>query len=217
MRAAALEALTALPARTLKPVFDQLKDDPSPAVRAVLRRVGGIADDPGAELEESSDGWLPRDPHVLLQLVARAGEDAPLSTLHRLIERVRSKETEGRKKNKADWLRVRGALHLALARRGSNVAVYDLRESVERATEPLPGEFLEALSLVGDATTLEPLVGAYAHSEAVDDGEQWRRGLADAFRAIVAREKITGRHAAMKRVRSRFRDHVASLTGDGRR
>ena len=148
--------------------------------------------------------------------MARAGGDAPLSTLHRLIERVRSKETEGRKKNQAEWLRVRGALHLALARRGSNVAVYDLREAVERATEPLPGEFLEALALVGDATTLEPIVGAYAHSEAVDDGEQWRRGLADAFRAIVAREKITGRHAAMKRLRSRFRDHVATLTAESR-
>ena len=40
------------------------------------------------------------------------------------------------------------------------------------------------------------------------DAEAWRRGVAETFQAIVAREGITARHAAMRRVKSRFRDHV---------
>lgn len=211
LRAACLEAISQLPARTVKPVFDRLKDDPSPEVKAVLRQQGAVVEDPIAELEEASDGWLPRDPHVVLQLVARAGREAPLSTLHRLVERVGSKESEGRKARRREWLAVRGALHLALARRGSKVALYDLREAVEGATEPLPGDFLDALVLVGDATALEPLAAAYVHSEAMADGESWRRGLADAFRLVATREKVTPRHSAIKRVRTRFRDHVAEL------
>jgi len=146
-------------------------------------------------------------------IVGRAGSEAPLSTLHRLVERVGSKETEGRKARRREWLAVRGALHLALARRGSKVALYDLREAVEQATEPLPGDFLDALVLVGDATALEPLAAAYVHADVMADGEAWRRGLADAFRAVAAREKVTGRHSVMKRVRTRFRDHVAELLG----
>ena len=40
---------------------------------------------------------------------------------------------------------VRGALHQALALRGSRVALYDLRETIERPPAPLPSSFLAAL------------------------------------------------------------------------
>jgi hypothetical protein len=208
LRALAVDALTTLPARTVRPVLDGLKDDATPAVRAVLLRQGTATDDPVADLEEASDGWLPRDPHALLQLVARAAEAAPLSTLHRLIERVRSKEDEGRKSRRKD---LRGALHLALARRGSRVALYDLRESIERAEEPLPSDYLQALSLIGDAASLEPVAVAFVQSAAMPDAEAWRRGVADTFQAIVTRGGITPRHAALRRVKSRFREHLEPL------
>jgi HEAT repeat protein len=211
LRALAIEALATLPPRTVRPVLEQLQNDASPAVRAALLRQGAVTDDPVVDLEEASDGWLPRDPDALLQLVARAGSEAPLSTLHRLIERVRSKEEEGRKSRRKEWRAVRGALHLALARRGSRVALYDLRESIERAEEPLPADFLEALALVGDASSLEPIATAFVQSAAMPDAEAWRRSVKDTFQAIVAREGITPRHAAMRRVKSRFREHVASL------
>jgi len=211
LRAVAIEALATLPARTVRPVLDRLKDDASPAVRAALVRQGAITDDPVGDLEEASDGWLPRDPQALLHLVARVSGEAPLSTLHRLIERVRSKEGEGKKSRRKDWLAVRGALHVALARRGSRVALYDLRESIERAEEPLPADFLEALSLIGDASSLEPVAAGFVQSSAMPDAEAWRRAVAETFQAIVAREGITARHAAMRRVKSRFRDHVNSL------
>ena len=139
LRASALEALSTLPPRTIKPVLERLRDDPAPEIRAALSRSGAQIDDPLADLEEAADGWLPREPQALLQLVARTAADAPLSTIHRLIEKVRGREAEGKATRRRDWRAVRGALHLALARRDSRVALYDLREALENAREPLPG------------------------------------------------------------------------------
>jgi HEAT repeat protein len=211
LRVAVVEALATLPPRTVKPIWDKLKDDPSPAVRGALTRTGAVVDDPVADLEEAADGGLPGDPVAVLQLVSCAATDAPLSTLHRVVERLRSKEVEARKTRKREWLSVRGAAHLALAKRNSRVALYDLREAVAEAGEPLPADFLEALRLVGDQTALEPLAAAYVHSESMADAEAWRRSLAETFRSIVAREGITRRSSALKRVGSRFRDRVAGL------
>ena len=115
---------------------------------------------------------------------------APLSTLHRLIERVRSKEGEGRKSRRKDWLAVRGALHLALARRGSRVALYDLRESIERAEEPLPADFLEAVALIGDASCLEPVATAFVQSAAMPDAE----GVAPRAGRCVPGDRRARRH-----------------------
>ena len=210
-RALAVEALTVLPSRTLRPLLDKLKDDPSKEVRDRIAASGAQADDPVADLEEAADGWLARDPGAVLQLVARAGADAPLSTLHRLIETVRSSQSEGRRAKRRDWAAVRGALHLALARRGSTVALYDLREALERAREPLPADYLEAVALVGDASTLEPLAVAFVEARDMADADHWRRDIADAFHRVVAREKLTGRHSAVRRLRARFRDEIDEL------
>jgi hypothetical protein len=210
LRVAVVEALATLPPRTVKPIWDKLKDDPSPAVRGALTRTGAV-DDPVADLEEAADGRLPGDPVAVLQLVSRAAPEAPLSTLHRVVERVRSKEVEARKTRKREWLSVRGAAHLALAKRNSRVALYDLREAVEEAGEPLPADFLEALRLVGDQTALEPLAAAYVNSESMADAEAWRRSVAETFHSIVVREGITRRSSALKRVGSRFHDRLAGL------
>jgi hypothetical protein len=102
-------------------------------------------------------------------------------------------------------------LHMALARRDSRVALYDLRESIERAEEPLPADFLEALALIGDASSLESIAAAFVQSSAMPDAEMWRRGVADTFQAIVVREGITSRNAALRRVQSRFRERADLL------
>jgi HEAT repeat protein len=88
-RALAVEALEVLPARTLRPLLDKLKDDTAREVRERVAASGAHVDDPIADLEDASDGWLGRDPGAVLQLVARASAEAPLSTLHRVIEKVR--------------------------------------------------------------------------------------------------------------------------------
>ena len=80
--------------------------------------------------------------------------------------------------------------------------MYDLRESLERSAAPLPVEFMAALSLVGDATCLESIAAAYAHVPGGNDW--WRDHLADTFRAIAKREKLTARHAVMKKIQKRW-------------
>jgi hypothetical protein len=214
-RAAAVDALSAIPARTLRPLLERLRADSSAEVRAAAELAGVTADDPVAELEDSADGWLARDPGALLHLVNSAGDKAPLSTLHRLIEKARSRETEGRPGLRRDWASVRAALHLSLARRGSTVALYDLREAFEAAHDPLPPDYVAAMTEVGDASCLEPLAVAYAAAHELADTEHWRRDLAAAFRTIVKREGLTRRHAALRRVRARFRNELNQLLAEG--
>ena len=75
--------------------------------------------------------------------------------------------------------------------RGSRLAVYDLRESVEALGSQTPVGMLSALQQVGDASVLDAVADAWAGSS-----NAWFRGqLVTIFRAIVAREKITKRHA----------------------
>jgi hypothetical protein len=212
-RAVALEALSVLPARTVRPLFEKLRDDPAREVRDVVAQAGVPVDDPVSELEEAADGWLARDPEALVHLVSRAAGEAPLSTLHRLIEKVRSKESEGRAARRRDWGAVRGALHVALARRASKVALYDLREALERTKDPLPPDYLMAMGLIGDATCLEPLAVAFVQAHAMEDADLWRRDVALVFRQIVEREGLTRRHGPIRRVRARFRNEVDELLG----
>jgi hypothetical protein len=94
----------------------------------------------------------------------------------------------------------RAATHLALAHRASRLALYDLRETIESSRERIPVEFFAAVTAIGDTSCLEPLATAYSRAN-----DEWsRRQLADAFRAIVQREKVTRRHAAVKRLEKRW-------------
>ena len=74
--------------------------------------------------------------------------------------------------------------------RGSRLALYDLRETLEAREAPLPVEFLAALSAIGDASCLEADCGRL-HAASRTAMTLVARHLADAFQAIVAREGIT--------------------------
>ena len=74
-------------------------------------------------------------------------------------------------------------------------------------------EFLTALSLIGDASCLEAI--AEAHRVAQDSW--WRQHLADAFRAIVTREKLTRRHAVIKKIEKKWKDDLDELWSRGSR
>jgi hypothetical protein len=54
---------------------------------------------------------------------------------------------------------------------------------------------------------------AHAHAKAKD--AWWREQLARVFREIVAREKLTRRHAAIKRVEKRWKRDLAELWPSG--
>ena len=101
---------------------------------------------------------------MLRQAIATHGATAPLTVLHRVIERVRAREA-GVAADEADaWRVVRAATHLALAMRGSRLAVYDLRESVEALGSQTPVGMLSALQQVGDASVLDAVADAWAGS-----------------------------------------------------
>ena len=68
-------------------------------------------------------------------------------------------------------------------------------------------EFLAALSLIGDASCVEAI--ASAHAKAKD--AWWRDHLARAFRDIVVREKLTKRHAAIKKIEKRAPETLRAL------
>jgi hypothetical protein len=97
------------------------------------------------------------------------------------------------------WMRVRGRAHAALAARASRVALYDLRESIEQATGPLPIEFVAAVARIGDASALESLASAFSRTT----DAWWREQLAGAFQAIAKRERITRRSAVLRQIERR--------------
>jgi hypothetical protein len=102
-------------------------------------------------------------------------------------------------------------VHRALARRASRVAVYDLREAIAHATEPLPEGFAEAAGLVGDGACLESIAEWLARAPAQADSRmrEWQDQLTHAGRSIVGRERLTRRHAVMKKI-ARISPGVAS-------
>jgi hypothetical protein len=176
VRAAAVDALRQLPDGIVQPIIDTAPAKPSAA----------DFDEPAA-VEE----WL------------SAHADAPLSALHDAIVRVGQQEAlEHDVVRRARWRVARGAIHAALARRGSRVALYDLREAFEQAGAPLPIDFLTAATRVGDATLLDAMAAAWAAAPASE--VWWRDHLIDAASTIARRLQLTRRHTAIRRVHARW-------------
>ena len=165
----------------------------------------------GATWDDAAEGHLPDDPDTLRAAAREQAERAPLPVVHRIIEAIRAREhalggveDAGASATFRQWRAVRGALHQALARRGSRIALYDLRETVAAASEPLPSSFLAAVQLGGDASCLEPLAVALTRTPA---GEaRWRHQLVTAFRTVVKRERLTKKNPALRRALARCPD-----------
>lgn len=214
VRLAAMEALAGLKSDTLEPLWTRLAADSLPAVRsrALARAAHSPVQGPTRTLAAACEGNLP-DAEALQQAIVEGGSALALPMLHRLIERIREREASSREPRRMGWTRARAAAHLALAQRGSRLALYDLREALEAATTPLPVEFLTALSRIGDASCIEPIAAAYARSvrAGVPANDWWRQHLAGAFRGIVEKERLTKKHAVMKKVVKRWGPAVDDL------
>ena len=116
VRLAALDALSELPPELVAPIRERAPVDTGdqPAL-----------DDPGGA---AARGW------------PSTRATAPLSALHAAVTGAREREqAEPAGRRRDEWTRVRGAAHVALAHRGSRVAVYDLRESFDRARDAAAG------------------------------------------------------------------------------
>jgi HEAT repeat protein len=217
LRLAALRALRTLDPATIAPVLISLAEDPSAAIRgdAVAKRTTRRAPaDPVGMVTSAAERGLPEGPDgaiALRRALGDAGEAVASPLLLRVIERIREREAAETAARRDQWTMARAAAHVALASRGSRLALYDLRESLEAATAPLPVEFLAALSMAGDVSCLEPIAGAHAKSK----NAWWRDHLAGAFRAIVAREKVTRRHAAIKKIEKKWKAVAADIWSRG--
>lgn len=209
VRLAAWDAIREAGGEAPEPVRRALADDPDPDIRARL----GAPPAPRLDLwQEATEGRLPATPAALKPALAAHKSTARLTDLQRLVDRVRAREQqEADTAVREEWRAVRGAVHQALAARNSRLALYDLRDSLLTA-DRLPVAFLAAMEEIGDATCLETLAAAY--DESSRSGDAWlRQHLASAFRAIVQRESLTRRHAALKRVLARWPDATADLLG----
>ena len=205
LRLTAIHALGDLKPATLKPIWTALASDPNPAVRSFAQPATAHQPaesvDPVQLLTIAAEQQLPDDPAALRHAIAQAGQAVALPLLHRLVERVREREAGESADRRVEWMTTRATAHLALAQRGSRLALYDLRESLEAASGPLPVEFLAALSLIGDSSCLEAIAAAYARTgTSSHQMDWWQRHLASAFHEIVTRNGITRRHAALKKI-----------------
>jgi len=208
-RLEAIGALGDLDPTTVQPLWQTLARDPNPRIRAQsvsakqteLHERARPIDLPVPEwLASIAALGLPDEPELLSRVLTTDGASASPSQLHRIVERIREREGSEAPARRAGWTRARGSAHVALAKQSSLLGLYDLREALERAIGPLPVEFLAALALIGDASCLEAI--AIAHGRTTD--RWWREHLADAFQAIVTRERLTRRHAVLKKIQKRW-------------
>jgi len=210
VRAAAVEALADMDSRTLAPLRERLRDDPSPRIReAAGWSTDGSPANAAATVEAlADDGALPDEPAALKQVLDRTGGAIALSTLHDLVLRLRDRERTAAEPAAArEWATVRAAVHQILAARNSRLALFDLRETLDSATDHLPIGFIAAAERVGDASCLDAVATAWTR---VTEG--WLRDhLRQAFRAILTREGLTKRHAVVKRLAERHPAAIAAL------
>jgi hypothetical protein len=210
VRIAALDALHAMPEGVRARIREALQSDPDPHLRARALDSSDNTVVADAIWQDAIEGKLPASPAVLRDVAQTRATSTALTTLQKIIDTVRAKEGTVAAVRRADWQHLRGALHQALALRGSRIAVYDLRESLEDAKGPLPASFLTALHVVGDQSCLEPLAAAYVQKGA---DPRWRTQVAAAFRAIAKRERVTRRHTIVKRIADRWPEAARELTG----
>jgi hypothetical protein len=178
LRLAALDVISQLPRSLVQPLLQQISIDG-------LR----IPDDPIAARE-----WLDGHPR------------APLSVLHDFIVFARDRERQDTSAvRRQDWLLTRGAAHALLARRGSRVALYDLREAFDAARAPLPLDFLAAIAALGEVDCLEPMARAWS---AASSEHWWRDRLADTATEIMHRLRLSGRSAVVKRIRAKYHNFL---------
>ena len=207
VRLAAFESLADMSETVRAPIAAALEKDGG---AILLRRESALAD---ATWRDAVEGRLPDDAEALRDAVPANAASAPLSEMQKLVEAVRERERDAASNDAAaGWRQVRGAVHQALALRGSRIALYDLRETLAATAEPLPGGFVAALQLLGDEASLESIAAAWAAAPAHGAGGAWRHQLESAFAAIVKREKVSRRSAALKRIETRFPDAARALS-----
>lgn len=209
VRLAAFDALQDLPDAVRDRVASALRQDADPRIQSGVSQAPRDAAAADAVWRDAVEGNLGDQPGPLRDALKTRGASTALGVLQKMIDAVGAREAAlAQGPQREAWRALRGALHQALALRGSTVAVYDLRETLEAGAGPLPPSFLAALHVVGDESCLEPLAAAWS---ATDDAH-WRQQLSAAFHAIVKREKTTARSTVLKRIATRWPEAAGALS-----
>jgi hypothetical protein len=191
-----------------------LEEHPADIVAPVLHTLGGDADARvAAQIGQPSLDALVSDGRATeaAALLAARGTMVSITTLRRAVDAARDRE-RSEPARAAAWLHLRAELHGALARQHSRLALYDLRETLEAASAPLPIGFLSAATAIGDRTCLEPLARTWLAVSAERDA-WWRGQVAQTFAAVAAREGVTRQHAAVKRILARWPASAELIAG----
>lgn len=224
LRLGALEALASHPAALVRPVFDAVANDHDDrvarAATSSAAKSSAAAPTAASPMAASLDLAMQLNPGDALAAVGQSASAASPAALIHAIETARAAEARDTSQAHA-WRLLRAALHRELADRNSRLGVYDLRETFERATSPLPPGFVTAMAKVGDRSTLESLARAWQQATLTepapasgDDGaDSWRTELARTFVAVAGREGIGRQSAVMKKIVSRWPDAAALVSG----
>ena len=217
VRVAAFEALRDMPSEIRDRVQAALADAADRTIRPSTAGGSGVASAPDALWQDAVEGRLVDDPAALREVIDARGPSAPLGVLQRIVDALRTQERgTSNPHRRAAWQALRGAIHQALGLRGSTIALYDLRETLEEAREPLPSSFIGALHAVGDTSCLDAIAAAHAGTpRSGEAADRWRAQLEAAFKAIAGREKITRKSAVMKRIEKKWPASVDVLLPAG--
>lgn len=193
-----MELLGRLPTPLRQPIFDALAADGSAAVAA--RAADQHAVPHGALARWSDDERLPAASDALADAIAAEGTQAPITALRRIVDMVRAREKVAVGAEREGWRSARGLLHETLAQRGSVIALYDLRETLEQVQEPASAHFLTAAMAAADASCLDAIAARWVHAGA----DVWLRDqLERIFHAIVNRERLRRSSPLMARLLKR--------------
>jgi len=230
VRIAALDALQGMPEDVRSRVAAAIANDPDAVLKsraAASQPAEATAD---AIWQEAVEGKLPEGAELLRDAMQTRAASTPLGGLQKLTDALRDREAAAGPAHCHDWRSARGAVHQALALRGSRIAVYDLRETVAASAVALPTTFLTALHVVGDESCLEAIAAAYTTAAAgpqartgdplsersIEERERWLQQLTAAFQAIVKREKIARTAATMTRIAHKWPDAARVLSKPSR-
>lgn len=206
-RLAAMDAVADAGSGAREALQARLRDDPSERIRAAAGDAGSSGIAGGAQQIEAVAADPGRDPLAVQRLIGDVGAQGSLAALHQLVLAIGHRErTATTDAERAGWTLALGAAHHALAARGSRLGRLDLRDALERTAPERLGELVAAAEMIGDASCLAPLAAAWTAGE-----EPTRVRVAAAFAAIVARDGLTRRHAAVKDVMARWPLAAAEL------
>jgi len=139
-RVAALRALQELEPATIAPILASLADDPNATIRAEAglgEEVSGHrTGDPDAVVAQSGNNGLPDDPAAVRQALNLSSSSVPLPALLKVVERVREREGSEPAAVRDQWRLTRAAAHVALANRGSRLALCANRSRPRRRRCP---------------------------------------------------------------------------------